>query len=208
MEAVAALGPDQARAMQGLAAAWDAGRVSVGALLPGPGGPGAPGLAEDLGLPPPVVAFLAAATLRPLLEDHLAEARDHVAGARWGRGACPLCGAPPAFGDVREDGHRRLACHVCGGTWPFSRAACPFCGSERSADLVRLGLEGPEEGYAVHACRGCGGYLKEIDRRARWNGGPPLVEDWGSPHLDVAAARAGYRRPLPTLLGLSTPPGR
>jgi formate dehydrogenase maturation protein FdhE len=57
-----------------------------------------------------------------------------------------------------------------------------------------------EEGYAVTACKGCGGYLKELDRRVRWNGASALVEDWGSPHLDLAARRAGYWRPVPVLV--------
>jgi hypothetical protein len=52
-----------------------------------------------------------------------------------------------------------------------------------------------EEGYAIAACRQCQAYVKDIDRRVRWNGGPPLVEDWGSPHLDLIARRHGYWRP-------------
>ena len=49
-------------------------------------------------------------------------------------------------------------------------------------------------------------YLKELDRRVRWNGGPPAVEDWGSPHLDLVATRAGYWRPVPTLIQLASAP--
>ena len=51
---------------------------------------------------------------------------------------------------------------------------------------------------------GCGGYLKELDRRVRWNGRSALVEDWGSPHLDLAARRAGFWRPLPSVLDLAS----
>jgi hypothetical protein len=46
--------------------------------------------------------------------------------------------------------------------------------------------------------------LKGVDRRQRWNAGPPLVEDWGSPHLDVYAAREGYWRSTPSLAHLVT----
>jgi hypothetical protein len=35
----------------------------------------------------------------------------------WGLGVCPFCGAPPGFGDLVEEGRRRLACHYCGGGW-------------------------------------------------------------------------------------------
>jgi hypothetical protein len=41
-----------------------------------------------------------------------------------------------------------------------------------------------------------------VDRRQRWNAGPPLVEDWGSPHLDVYAAREGFWRSTPSLAHL------
>ena len=36
-------------------------------------------------------------------------------------------------------------------------------------------------------------------------GGPPLLEDWASPHLDLVARREGLRKPLPALLDLAQP---
>jgi hypothetical protein len=45
--------------------------------------------------------------------------------------------------------------------------------------------------------------MKELDRRVRWNGGPALVEDWGSPHFDLVAHREGYWRPLTPPLELA-----
>jgi len=36
----------------------------------------------------------------------------------------------------------------------------------------------------------------------RWNGAGPLVEDWGSPHLDLIAVREGYWRAVPSLVQL------
>src|SRR5207253_1423889 len=62
---------------------------------------------------------------------------------------------------------------------------------------------GEDAGYVVSGCRACGAYLKELDRRERWNGGPPLLEDWASPHLDLVARREGLRKPLPALLDLA-----
>jgi formate dehydrogenase maturation protein FdhE len=67
---------------------------------------------------------------------------------------------------------------------------------------VRFQGEDREEGYLISACRACHVYLKELDRRVRWNAGSALVEDWGSPHLDVFAHRSGYRREVPTLIEL------
>jgi FdhE protein len=128
--------------------------------------------------------------------------REHLPDGVWPLGVCPFCGAPPGFGDVVEDGRRRLACHVCGGSWTASRTWCPFCGNAESQDLRRLEPESGDEGYFISACTKCRAYLKELDRRVRWNGGPALVEDWGSPHLDLIAQRSGYWRPLPTIVDL------
>jgi formate dehydrogenase maturation protein FdhE len=82
---------------------------------------------------------------------------------------------------------------------------CPLCGNRTAADLVRLLAEGTDEGYIIGACRACRGYVKELDRRARWNAGSALVEDWGSPHLDLIAHRQEYWRPIPTLIQLAPP---
>jgi hypothetical protein len=200
MDLAAVVREDAAEGLARLADAWDEGRVTPEALFPVPGGVGA--LDPGIGLPADVVAFLAIGTLRPLLEPFLARSREHLADHDWALGSCPFCGAPPGFGDVVEDGRRRLACHLCGGSWLFARLRCPFCGTEDSKDLARLEPESTDQGYFLSTCARCHGYLKELDRRVRWNGGPALVEDWGSPHFDIAAARQGLSRPLaPLILG-------
>jgi FdhE protein len=202
MEQLAALDAARAPALQRLAGAWDAGAVTPASLLPTREGIGT-GAAEDAsGLDTPAVAALACAALRPALEAWLAGARAHLDGAEWGRGVCPFCGAPPGFIDIVEGGHRRLACHFCGGGWGFAKLRCPLCGVEGTEALYRLRAEGADEGYVISGCRRCHGYLKELDRRERWNGGPPLLEDWSTPHLDLIARREGYRKPIPSLLDL------
>jgi FdhE protein len=203
MDAVAMLRPHDAAALQRFAHAWDAGDMRPEALFPAQGRVGA--LSADIGLEPGVVAFLAVASLRPPLERVFSACREHVREGVWELGVCPFCGGPPAFGDLIEDGRRRLACAVCGGDWIFARMRCPFCGEAETKELVRLEAEDvKEQGYIVSACRRCRGYLKELDRRVRWNGGPAAVEDWGSPHLDLVATRAGYWRPVPTLIQLAS----
>lgn len=202
MEQLAALDPGRAPALQRLAAAWDAGAVTPASLLPSRQGLGDGAAEAASGLDAETVALLACATLRPALETRLGPARPHLEGVQWGRGVCPFCGAPPGFIDVIEGGHRRLACHVCGGGWGFAKLRCPLCGVEGTEPLYRLKAEGADEGYVVSGCRRCRGYLKELDRRERWNGGPPLLEDWSTPHLDVIARREGYRKPIPSLLDL------
>ena len=201
MERLAADGPDAAEALRRFAADWDEGRVDVTALLPAPGRDPVARLEERFGLGAHLGAFLAPAALRPALETYFESVRELPDGA-WGRDGCPWCGGAAAYGEVVEDGRRRLSCLLCGGGWVAGGLRCPFCESQSARDLVRLVGEAVEEGYVIEACRACRGYLKGVDRRQRGNAGPPLVEDWGSPHLDLYAAREGYWRSTPSLAHL------
>jgi len=204
MEAVTATRPEEGAGMRRLADEWDAGRLGVSAFLPTRGAIGEDA-ARRLAIGPAVLAFLTCAGLRPVLEWWLRDARALVGDAGWALGVCPFCGAPPGFGDIVEDGRRQLTCHLCGGTWIFSRMRCPLCGADAPHDLARLEPGGTDEAYFIAGCTRCKGYVKEIDRRQRWNARAPIIEDWGSPHLDLAARRAGYWRPIPTLLEIATP---
>jgi FdhE protein len=203
MEALGRAEPTLAPALQRFAEAWDLGTVRPAELLPARGRVGsAPAAAAGLGTD--ALAFLAAASLRPALEALFAPAREHLGEGAWSLGICPFCGGPPGFTDVVEDGRRRLACQLCGGAWLFAKLRCPFCGVDGAAHLVRLTPdEAKEEGYVVSACRECRAYIKEVDRRARWNAGPALIEDWGSPHFDLIAHRQGYWRPIPSIVQLA-----
>jgi FdhE protein len=196
MEALARSVPDLTPGLQRLADAWDAGRVGPAALLPGPGRAGSGAAEAASGLGPDVVALVATLGLRPALQAVYGAMHEHLPEGVWGSGICPFCGGPPGFTDVVEDGRRRLACNLCGGGWIFAKLRCPFCGVDGTQHMVRLTPEeAREEGYVISACRQCRAYVKELDRRTRWNGGPALVEDWGSPHFDLIARRAGYWRP-------------
>jgi len=204
MEAVTAARPEEAAGMRRLADDWDAGRIDVAAFLPASGAVGERA-ARQLEVSPVTVAFLAYAGLRPALEWSVSGARDFLTDGLWALGICPFCGAPPGFADIVEDGRRRLSCHLCGGTWVFSRVRCPLCGADGPHDLSRLEPDDADAAYFISGCARCKGYVKEIDRRQRWNARAALVEDWGSPHLDLVARRAGYRRPLPTLVEVASP---
>lgn len=203
LEVLATVGADDPEALARLAAAWDEGDVRPPALFPAPGRIGELALQEAIGLSQQALAFLACVCLRPALEAYFRTCAGHFGSGVWALPVCPFCGAPPGFADLVDSGQRRLACHLCGNSWPFARLRCPHCGSQDPQALVRLAAEAEEEGYAITACKTCGGFLKELDRRLRWNAGPPLVEDWGSPHLDLIAARQGYWRAVPTLVQLS-----
>jgi FdhE protein len=204
MEALARAQPGLGAGLQRLAEAWDAGVVTPATLLPERRRIGSGAGERASGLSAEVIAFLAVAGLRPALEALYTPVREFFVDGAWALGICPFCGGPPGFTDVIEDGRRRLACHLCGGAWVFAKLRCPFCGVDGAQHLVRLTPEeAREEGYLVSACRECRAYLKEVDRRARWNAGPALVEDWGSPHLDLVAHRQGYWRPVPSIVQLS-----
>ena len=207
MERLAADGPEAAAALRRFAEAWDDGQVDARTLLPSLDGDPATTLQERFGLGSHLGAFLPVAALRPALEIYFEGVRALPDGV-WTRGACPWCGGAAAYGDLVEDGRRRLSCHLCGGAWIAARLRCPFCDGWNSRDLVRLVGEALDEGYFIEACRACLGYLKGVDRRQRWNAGPPLVEDWGSPHLDLHASREGYWRATPSLAHLLPPEDR
>ncbi len=194
---------EEAEALRHFAELWDQGEVSFSMFIPGAGNKTGRSLQELTGLSSDLVGFLAHGSLRPILEGYFDAARPYLAEAGWDRGACPFCGGAPAFADLLESGQRRLACHLCGGGWTFARLKCPFCENGNANDLVRLMAEEQEEGYFIEACRACLGYLKGIDRRLRWNAGSALVEDWGSPHLDLIASRQGYWRATPSLVHLA-----
>jgi hypothetical protein len=206
MERLAADGPEAAAALGRFAQAWDDGQVGPASLLPALDRDPAAGLQERFGLGSYLGAFLPVAALRPALETYFEGGRELPDGV-WTRGGCPWCGGAPSYGDLGEDGRRRLSCHVCGGAWIAARLRRPFCESWNSRDLTRLVGEGLDEGYFIEACRACHGYLKGVDRRQRWNAGPPLVEDWGSPHHDIHAAREGFWRSTPSLAHLLPPDG-
>lgn len=204
MERLAAAEPEDALALGRFAEAWDAGRIGPAVLFPASGKAAAAALQDETGLPSHLAGFLAHAGLRPALETFFSLTRALPDGG-WGRGFCPWCGGLPSYGDLMEDGRRRLSCHLCGGAWTAARLRCPFCQAWQSGDMVRLVGGGAEEGYFVEACLGCRGYLKGVDRRERWNAASPLVEDWASPHLDYYAAREGYWRGTPSLAQLLPP---
>ncbi len=199
MTLVAGIREDAAAALGRFADAWDRGVVRPDTLYPARGRLGT--VDEGIGLDESAIAFVATGTLRPLLEPYFAPCRQHLGDHHWSLGVCPFCGGPPGFADVLEDGRRRLACHLCGAGWIFTRLRCPFCGSEDTKELGRLDPEAAsDQGYFISTCDRCHGYLKELDRRVRWNGGPALIEDWGSPHFDLVARRAGYWRPGPPVI--------
>jgi len=205
LDELTAIGEEEAEAVSRFAEAWDARRLTALALLPGIRKEGDETPFDVLGISPDLLSFVTYLGFRPALEAYFADVRGHFSPDYWDAGVCPLCGAPPSFGDIGEDGKRWLYCALCGGRWTIGRLRCPFCDNRDAKTLTRLAAEGPEEGYLVEACDVCRGYLKGVDRRVRWNAAAALIEDWGTPHLDLIARRKGYWRATPSLIQLVPP---
>ena len=113
----------------------------------------------------------------------------------WTEGYCPVCGAWPAFAEVRGiERSRYLRCGRCGGEWQARLLFCPYCGNTDHKEQVSLVAESSPKS-AVDACKRCLGYVKTF---TTLQGSPPakvILDDLASVELDVAAAGQGYKRP-------------
>lgn len=205
LEELAAIGEEEAEAVGRFAQAWDEGRLSPLALLPGIQKEQGRSHNDALGISADLLTFVTYLGLRPPLEAYFSDVKAAFSPDVWDGGSCPFCAAPPSFGDIGEDGKRWLCCALCGGRWTIGRLRCPFCDNRDAKALTRLAAEGQEEGYLIEACDVCRGYLKGVDRRVRWNAASPLIEDWGTPHLDLIARDKGYWRATPSLVQLAPP---
>jgi FdhE protein len=198
-------GAEEAAALDRFARAWDDGRLTPVDLLAGVPRRSGQLRQTPAGIPPDLLSLVTYLGLRPAMEAYVAPARPAFGADLWDGGACPFCAASPSFADMADDGKRWLYCALCGGRWTIGRLRCPFCDNRDAKTLTRLAAEGEEEGYLIEACELCRGYLKGVDRRLRWNVGSSLVEDWGTPHLDLIARRKGYWRATPSLIQLAPP---
>jgi len=114
----------------------------------------------------------------------------------WTEGYCPVCGAWPAFAEVRGiERSRYLRCGRCGGGWQSQCLSCSYCGMTDHEELVSLVPEKSGSRAAIEACKRCLGYVKTF---TTLQGSPPanvMVDDLASVDLDIAALEQGYRRP-------------
>lgn len=116
--------------------------------------------------------------------------------ADWTDGYCPICGAWPAFAEVRGiERSRYLRCGRCGGEWQMHCLSCPYCGITDHKELVSLVAENSASNAVIDACKRCLGYVKIF---TTLQGSPPanvILDDLASVELDVVAAEQGYKRP-------------
>jgi len=114
---------------------------------------------------------------------------------------CPVCGAPPMAGVIRQlgrvNGLRYLVCSLCACEWHYVRLKCSHCQSTRKLDYLHL--DGSPHGIKAEACPNCHTYLKqlylELDAQ-----GESLSADLLSLDLDLLLAERGYLRRAPNLL--------
>lgn len=114
----------------------------------------------------------------------------------WQEGYCPVCGAWPAFAEVRGiERSRYLRCGRCGGAWQAHCLFCPYCGMTDHNELLSLVPENSGSNAAIDACKRCLGYVKTF---TKLQGSPPakiILDDLASVELDVVAVGQGYKRP-------------
>jgi FdhE protein len=114
----------------------------------------------------------------------------------WMEGYCPVCGAWPAFAEIRGIERRRyLRCGRCGGGWQAPCLSCSYCGTTDYEELLALVPEKSGLNAVIETCKRCRGYIKTF---TTLQGSPPakvMVDDLASVDLDIAALEQGYRRP-------------
>ena len=114
----------------------------------------------------------------------------------WTEGYCPVCGAWPAFAEVRGiERSRYFRCGRCGSEWQARCLFCPYCGMTDHNELVSLVPEQSGSNSVIDACKRCLGYAKTF---TTLQGSPPakiLLDDLATAHLDIAALEQGYKRP-------------
>jgi FdhE protein len=142
-------------------------------------------------------AFQAVATLLPVPLLHACNRRWASAkSVSWTEGYCPVCGAWPAFSEVRGiERSRYFRCGRCGSEWQARALFCSYCGMTDHNELVSLVPEKSGSNSVIDACKRCLGYAKTF---TTLQGSPPakiLLDDLASAHLDVAALEQGYKRP-------------
>jgi len=153
-------------------------------------------VAADRGLDKRILSFLVRSSTRPSIEAGREQLRGELDPETWRKTRCPVCGSPPTLSLLRGDGGMRYSlCSYCDCQWGIDRLSCSVCGSKEQGSLHYFCGEG-EDACRIDLCDTCHHYIKTIDYRSLEESDPSL-EDLATLHLDVLAARKGYRRAVP-----------
>jgi FdhE protein len=152
-------------------------------------------MASDVGVDPEAFHAVGALVSIPFLQAcNRALARSIAVS--WTEGYCPLCGAWPAFAEVRGiERSRYFRCGRCGAGWQAHCLFCPYCSMTDHKELASLVPEQNGAKSVIDACNRCLGYVKAF---TKLQGSPPanvMVDDLATVDLDIAALEQGYRRP-------------
>lgn len=115
---------------------------------------------------------------------------------RWSQGYCPVCGAWPAFAEMRGiERTRHLRCARCGAGWPMPVLACTYCATLDHQTLGTLVVDDKVPRFSVDVCRGCSGYLKSCTTLQATPSDEIIATDFASVEFDLAAVERGFLRP-------------
>jgi FdhE protein len=142
-------------------------------------------------------AFQAVVALAPVPFLHACNRRWAPAIApSWVEGYCPVCGAWPAFAEVRGiERNRYFRCGRCAGEWQVHCLICPYCAMTDHNELVSMVPEQGGTSRVIEACKRCLGYIKSFTTLQGSPAAKVILDDLASVDLDVAALEHGYRRP-------------
>ena len=158
--------------------------------------------ADQVSIPVGTLSFIVLEVVKPCLRQ-VAEHVGHLADDDlWCKGYCPVCGAGPDFGLLKEKrdpsefliskaGRLWLHCSLCGHVWRFVRLVCPSCGQKDHEQLEVLTAEGRVH-ERIHGCRSCHHYVLAIDQVDRRDKFHPELAPLGLIPLDVLAQGKGY----------------
>lgn len=159
-------------------------------------------LAEEIGLSPGVLVFLSREVVATVLrreETTLAKMTDD---GLWHKGYCPVCGAAPDIGMLKEKpeptefliakaGRLSLHCSLCGHIWRFPRLKCPSC-EEANQEKLDLLIPAGRERERIHTCATCGRYMIVLNRVDTEKNLDLDVAPAGLAHLDAVARSKGF----------------
>ncbi len=115
----------------------------------------------------------------------------------WSQGYCPVCGAWPAFAEVRGvERSRHLRCGRCGAGWEMPVLSCTYCATTDHDTLGTLVVEDRKSRFSVDVCHGCSGYLKSCTTLQPTPSDELIATDLESVEFDLAAVEHGFRRPI------------
>jgi FdhE protein len=161
-------------------------------------------MADYVGSKSAVLKFILGQMLKPFVEKRIESLRPLVENIPWHEGYCPICGAFPEVGFLKDEaGERWLKCSLCGYDWRFDKMACPYCG-ERKGSIESICIVDNEHEW-VELCHDCHRYIVGIDLRRR-KGITADVATIGAVNLDIIAQSKGFL-PVAECAWNMVPPG-